>query len=209
MKNYQSPVFVLILFLFVMVGNDTIAQQNMTVSKTKVAIRKFSGFSEFLSLGQFVECLNKLNSDGNIVYVKYSDGMRYDFVADVKSENSFPKEMVNRASSTMADQVNSNAIYAGNNSNAANNSGNANEVRTIGAYYDNDYSLYDDEGPEIGFGTVILSISQPGLNRRPAYKKAIYLEDAALLIEESLFDELLSNMFSYFRKVDMPDGVPY
>ena len=101
------------------------------------------------------------------------------------------------------------AVYSSDEIYVPDYSGETKGIRTVGAYYNNEFSLYNIEDSEIGFGTVILVISQPGLSRKPAFKKAIYREDAALLIEESLFDEVLSSMFFYFRKLEMPEKSPY
>ena len=211
MRKYLTPVFTNILFFLIFIGNGNVtAQEGTNYPVIKVAVRKFSGFSEFLTIDKFVQHLNSLNQDRNIIYVKHIDGTRADYVADIKSDNSFPKKIVKQTYGTLTDLKSpGGAVYSSDEIYVPDYSGKTRGIRTVGAYYNNEFSLYDTEDSEIGFGTVILVISQPGLNRKPAFKKAIYREDAALLIEESLFDEVLSSMFSYFRKLEVSEISPY
>ncbi len=211
MRKYQTPVFTIILFFLIFIGNGNVtAQQGTTDPVIKVAVRKFSGFSEFLTIDKFVQHLNSLNQNRNIIYVKHIDGTRADYVADIKSDNSFPKKIVKQTYGSLTDLKSpGGAVYSSDEIYVPDYSGENKGIRTVGAYYNNEFSLYDIEDSEIGFGTVILVISQPGLSRKPSFKKAIYREDAALLIEESLFDEVLSSMFFYFRKLEMSEKSPY
>ncbi len=211
MRKYQIPVFAIILFSFILAGNgNAIAQQGSKDPEITVAVRKFSGFSEFLTIDKFVQHLNKLNPDRNIVYIKYSDGVRADYVADIKSDNSFPKKIVKQTFGTLTDLKSpGGAVNSSDEVYVPDYSGTTKGIRTVGAYYNNEFSLYEIEDSELGYGTVVLVISQPGLSRKPSFKKAVYREDAALLIEESLFDEVLNSMFSYFRKLEIPQDSPY
>jgi hypothetical protein len=211
MRKYQAPVFAIILLFLIFIGNGNVTAQVGTNDPViKVSVRKFSGFSEFLTIDRFVQYLNKLNQDRSIIYVKHIDGTRADYVADIKTDNSFPKKLVKQTYGTLTDiKSPGGAVYSSDEIYVPNYSGETRGIRTVGAYYNNEFSLYDIEDSEMGYGTVVLIISQPGLSRKPAFKKAIYREDTALLIEEILFDELLSSMFSYFGKQELSEKSPY
>jgi hypothetical protein len=211
MKKYHQPVLVLILTIGQIICEARLfAQQVKKQPSTVVAVRKFSGFSEILSIDTLIHDLNVLNNDKSVLYVKYIGGIRADYIVDVKSQYSFPKKIVKQTFGSLTDIASpGGAYYYSDEVYVPNYSGEVRGVRPIGSYYNNEFSLYDFKDSGIGIGTFSLSISQPGLQGKPAYKKAVYLEDAALLIEESLFDEVVSNMFSYFRRQAGPEKSLY
>jgi len=201
MRKYQLPVFTIVLFSCILLcSGNAIAQKGNPESK-KIAIRKLAGFSEFLTTDKFVQYLNNLNEDKGIVYIKYNEEVHPDFIIDIKSDYSFPKKIVKQTFGTLTDlkspggAVNSNdEVYV------PDYSGETKGIRPIGAYYNNEFSLYHPEEPGWGFGTVVLTIYQPGQGRRQVFKKAVYLEDSTFLVEERLFDGMVTNMFTYFQK---------
>lgn len=187
-----------------------VVAQKGNPEREKIAIRKLAGFSEFLTTDKFVQYLNILNEDNGLIYVKYIEEMRPDFIVDIKSDYSFPKKMVKQTFATLTDlkspggTVNSSdEVYV------PDYSGETKGIRPIGAYYNNEFSLYHPEEPEWGFGTVVLTIYQPGRGRKQAFKKALYLEDSTFLVEERLFDEMVTNLFSYFQKTGGHKISPY
>ena len=202
MRKHQSPVFAIILLFLIFIGNGNVtAQQETNDPVIKVAVRKFSGFPGILSIDTLIHDLNVLNIDKRVLYVKYRSEIHTDYIVDVKSQYSFPKKMVKQTFGSLTDIASpGGAIYSSDEVYVPDYSGEVRGVRPIGSYYNNEFSLYDFKDSDIGIGTFSLIISQPGLQGKPAYKKAVYLEDAAFLIEESLFDNVVSNLFSYFRR---------
>ena len=154
-----------------------------------------------LSIDTLVHDLNVLNRDKSVEYVKYSDRIHPDYIVDVKSKFSFPKKIDKQTFGTLTDLANpGGAVYSRDEVYVPDYSGEVKGARPIGAYYNNEFSLYDYKNSGTGIGTFNLTISRPGFLPDPVYKKAVYIEDSAFLIEESLFDEVVTRLFSYFQK---------
>ena len=211
MRKHQLPVLVIILtFGLIFIETNLFAQQEEKQPVTVVAVRGFTGFPGMLSLDTLVHDLNVLNKDKRVEYVKYSDRIHPDYIVDVKSKFSFPKKIAKQTFGTLTDLADpGGAVYSRDEIYVPDYSGEVKGARPIGAYYNNEFSLYDFKNSGIGIGTFNLTISRPGFLHDPAYKKAIYIEDSDFLIEESLFDEVVSNLFSYFRKQAGPEKSLY
>ena len=182
------------------------AQQVKKQPSTVVAVRKFSGFSEILSIDTLIHDLNVLNIDKRVLYVKYRSEIHTDYIVDVKSQYSFQKIIVKQNAVVFNVPTVSSRVVLFDQSDISG---------TVPAYSENllplrsyemdniqysEFPFYDLKDSGIGFGAVRLTISKPGIRGKPAYTKVVYLEDAAFLIAESLFDNVVSNLFSYFHR---------
>jgi hypothetical protein len=200
-KHQLSFLIVTLTSCLIFINTNLIAQQEKKQPVTVVAVRGFTGFSELLSMDTLVYDLNVLNGDKSVEYVKYSDRIHPDYIVDVKSKFSYPKKITRQTFGTLTDLADpGGAVYNRDEIYVPDYSGEVKGARPIGSYYNNEFSLYDYRNSGVGIGTFKLTISRPGFWPDPVYKKAIYIEDFDFLIEESVFDEVVSNLFSYFRK---------
>jgi hypothetical protein len=216
MRIRHLPVFVLLQAISLMFGKQNLyAQLKKDQPSIVVAINKFSGFSEILSIDTLIHDLNVLNIDKRVLYVKYRSEIHTDYIVDVKSQYSFQKIIVKQNAVVFNVPTVSSRVVLFDQSDISG---------TVPAYSENllplrsyemdniqysEFPFYDLKDSGIGFGAVRLTISKPGLQGKPAYSKAVYMEDAAFLIEESLFDNVVSNLFSYFHKQAVPEKSLY